>query len=194
MRASDLPDFLDMHQALAWVRYRDPAFTLTADADNLWAEKLYGSRSAQAGQEDLRQALVNERLVAFGAMKGTGWIALPAPEWLDLDIAPRDPARLKPYLAIRLKRDDLLKCFPISGAPERRRGRTKGSGSFDQTDVPLLDEMAALIKSGKAASSDGAARMVADRATGGGTFESKATRLAKRYRASQREQAKDTPQ
>lgn len=182
MRPTDLPEFLELHQALAWVRYRDAEFTLSANADSLWAEKLYGSRVLQGGQQDLRQVLVSGRMVAWGAKPGEPWIDIPPPDWLELDIAPRDPARLKPYRAIRLKRDDLLKAFPKAGGPERRRGRTKGSGSFADADLPLLEEMAALIANGKAASPDGAARLLADRAAGGGTFESKATRLAKRFR------------
>lgn len=183
MQARDLPEFLDMHQALAWVRYRDPEFTLSADPDGLWAEKLYGSRHALAGLTELRCALVDGRLIAFGARAGEDWIAIASPDWLTLDIAPRDLARLHPFRAVRLKRDDLLNVFPRSGGPERRRGRTKGSGSFVHADLPLLKDMADLISSGKAASPDSAARQVAHLAIGGGTVDSKATRLAKRYRS-----------
>jgi hypothetical protein len=49
-------------------------------------------------------------------------------------------------------------------------------------DAPLLDKMRELIVGGKAFSPHGAALKVADKASGNGTVESKATRLSRRYR------------
>jgi hypothetical protein len=70
------------------------------------------------------------------------------------------------------------------GHEKRRGGRRKGSGSYDHHDKPLIDEMKTLIEEGKAVSAEAAARLVADRAKGAGTLESKAERLAKKCRAS----------
>jgi hypothetical protein len=65
----------------------------------------------------------------------------------------------------------------------KRRGKKKGAGSFEELDLPLLEEMALILKGGKAASSEEAARKVAHKAHGGGTPKSKAERLGRRYRA-----------
>jgi hypothetical protein len=63
------------------------------------------------------------------------------------------------------------------------RGRTPGSGSYAPADAPLLDEMRRSIVERKAMSVHRAAALVADRAHGAGTIESKASRLARAYRA-----------
>jgi hypothetical protein len=63
------------------------------------------------------------------------------------------------------------------------RGRTPGAGSYVDADRSLLQEMATLIANGRAASVDAAAKMVAEHASGGGSVESKAKRLARRYAA-----------
>ena len=49
-------------------------------------------------------------------------------------------------------------------------------------DEPLLQEMHQLIENCLAKSPEHAAHQVANKAVGAGTFESKKTRLAKRYR------------
>lgn len=75
-----------------------------------------------------------------------------------------------------------------SGGTEKkkgRRGRTKGSGSYHAADARLILEMKTLIAEQKAFSADGAAKLVARKAVGGGTEASKATRLAKGFRASE---------
>jgi hypothetical protein len=72
---------------------------------------------------------------------------------------------------------------PEKVVPELRRGRKKkGDGAYDALDQPRIAEMAALIRDKKAASPEQAARMVAARAFGDGSPESKADRLAKRFR------------
>jgi hypothetical protein len=63
-----------------------------------------------------------------------------------------------------------------------RGGKKKGDGSYDALDQPRIAEMAALIRDKKAASPEQAARMVAEQAFGDGSPESKADRLAKRFR------------
>lgn len=72
----------------------------------------------------------------------------------------------------------------ITGAdlsPKLKRGRPKGSGSLAHDDAPLIVEMSALIRSGKARSRTKAAQLVADRAKGHGTYESKVSRLVKGF-------------
>jgi hypothetical protein len=63
----------------------------------------------------------------------------------------------------------------------KRRGRKPGSGSWEHTDKPFLQEMRQLIESGVAKSPENAAGRVAERAPGA-SFQSRVTRLAKRYR------------
>ena len=69
--------------------------------------------------------------------------------------------------------------------PLRRPGRRKGQGSFDKEDEPLLAEMNRLIADGRSRGKDlsphAVAKEVADKATGA-SFESKTTRLARKYR------------
>jgi hypothetical protein len=99
---------------------------------------------------------------------------------------------------VRLRAADLFRefpelCRPAGDAesdqskeqqPKSRRGRTKGAGSYAHLDGPLLDEMQTLIEKGEAVSPEAASHLVAAKAKGAGTVESKAERLAKRYRAS----------
>ena len=64
----------------------------------------------------------------------------------------------------------------------RRGGRKKGSGSYDKLGAPLLNEMHVLIENDKAVSINEAAGQVASKAKGASTFESKVTRLSKKYK------------
>jgi hypothetical protein len=63
----------------------------------------------------------------------------------------------------------------------RPRGRPQGSGSLALSDEPLIAEMRSMIENDRALSPSAAAARVADRASGGGTLESKIKRLAGRY-------------
>lgn len=65
---------------------------------------------------------------------------------------------------------------------QKRRGRTKGSGSLESQDAPLVKEIDKMVAEGKATSRWDAAGKVATRAEGPGTLLSKATRLVKRPR------------
>jgi hypothetical protein len=67
--------------------------------------------------------------------------------------------------------------------PKKSPGRKKGDGSFAELDRSILNEMEELISMHQAASPEAAARMLAGKAHGAGTPDSKAERLAKRYRA-----------
>jgi hypothetical protein len=67
--------------------------------------------------------------------------------------------------------------------PTGRRGRPTGSGTYTESDGPLLLEMRALLKDGVALSIHAASLRVAERARGGGSLESKARRLRDAYAA-----------
>jgi hypothetical protein len=84
--------------------------------------------------------------------------------------APREPESTSPEAAV----------------PKKTRGRKKGDGSYANLDLPILDEMKELISSHRAASPEEAARTLAGKAHGAGSPESKAERLAKRYRDRER--------
>jgi hypothetical protein len=79
-------------------------------------------------------------------------------------------------------RVEVARSVTAAATVNKRGGRTPGSGSFDRVDEPLLEEMHALITDRKATSPREAAGMLADKAWGNSTVESKQTRLAKRYR------------
>jgi hypothetical protein len=63
----------------------------------------------------------------------------------------------------------------------KRRGRPRGTGSWEVADQPLVTVMHALIQRGAAKSALDAASHVVETAAGSGTRQSKITRLAKRY-------------
>lgn len=65
-----------------------------------------------------------------------------------------------------------------------RRGRKPGTG-YDAADAPYLEKMGKLLKADKALTVHSAAQQVAAKAPGSATPESKADRLARKYRASQ---------
>jgi hypothetical protein len=84
---------------------------------------------------------------------------------------------------IFFRRDEFDRWFDSTFGDKKldKRGRPLGSGSFKGADEPLLHEMRQLIETGVAKSAEDAAGRVAARAAGA-SFESKRTRLAKRYR------------
>lgn len=75
---------------------------------------------------------------------------------------------------------------PPAVATPKPRGRKPGDGSYRSLDLPILDEMKELINSRRAASPEEAARLLAVKAHGAGSLESKTERLAKRYRDRER--------
>lgn len=115
-------------------------------------------------------------------------------------VGPNDPTNPGPRTDIDGKRHAVFldtahfdrwfnSIFPAQGrqaekvTPEPHRGRKKkGDGSFDALDQPLLEEIATLLREKKAASVQEAARMVAAKAHGAGTLDSKATRLRRAYK------------
>lgn len=72
---------------------------------------------------------------------------------------------------------------PAAAPQVKRRGRTPGSGTYAAPDAPLLVEMGQMLDTGAAISPEGAAKIVAHKAAGPATIESKTSRLARAYRA-----------
>ena len=81
----------------------------------------------------------------------------------------------------RLERQAGQSSSKASKSDQGKRGRPAGSGTFADSDAPLLGEMRALLKDGTARSLHQASMLVAPRAEGGGTTESKARRLRDAY-------------
>ncbi len=69
-----------------------------------------------------------------------------------------------------------------AGRPNRR-GRRKGVGGYDSTDMPLIKKMRRLIKRGEATSPSPAALMVVDKAVGKTSVDNKVKRLVRKYLA-----------
>lgn len=69
----------------------------------------------------------------------------------------------------------------IGKPAQARRGRRKGSGSYDKSDSILINEMQTMISNGDATSPNDAARQLAPKAKGYGTVESKQTRLVRKF-------------
>jgi hypothetical protein len=190
-----LDEHLDLYQALAWVRFRNVEFAANATHETLSAEKFGGKREPVAGYRELQSALRTRQLIARGEMPSGEWEPIPSPKWEVLDIAPLDFSRNAPYVTIKLASADLLLLFPALGETtvqtkaavvrKGKRGRTKGAGSLADADAPLLEEMRRLLADKAAFSVDDAAKRVAAKAAGHGTFDSKFTRLARRYRVSE---------
>lgn len=78
----------------------------------------------------------------------------------------------------------LANVLPAAARPPaqgRKRGRKLGQGSFVEPDEPLVEKMRAMTQAGRTAWD--AAQELAPSAAGGGSAESKAKRLLKRYSA-----------
>ena len=88
------------------------------------------------------------------------------------------------YRPVFLWKEDFERWLKKIFGAQKRRGRPVGSGSWEAADRDLLKKMHRLIANGSAKSPNDAARLVANRAQGAGTPESKQTRLARSYRAS----------
>ena len=91
------------------------------------------------------------------------------------------------YREVVVRRSDLMGHFPHGGPgrkPKRQRGRKHGSGSLARADEALFPKIKNLIDSQATFSVNEAALRLAGEAAGSGTIESKAQRLAKRYRDS----------
>jgi hypothetical protein len=79
-------------------------------------------------------------------------------------------------------REPLSAATTLENSPlPRKRGRPRGSGTFDVEDAVLLKEMVRLLNSREARSPHAASLIVAERAAGGGTLTSRTTRLRDKY-------------
>ena len=163
----------------------------------------------ERARSELWQALQSGKLDADGRTDETGRrVSIPAREFVDLDIVDRDAGgdvleggRVV-YGQPTLDRAAVMALWPVIQAggsasarsvtapdqPEKvasrpRTGRKPGDGSYSRFDEPLLAEMQAHMDEGRAPSPEAAAKLVASKAYGGGTKESKVDRLAKRFRA-----------
>jgi hypothetical protein len=188
---------------LKWSKERD-------EADDFWAgdsseDKLKFHRSKEANLF-FRRCLVAKELLTYVRDPETGDILeLAAVGWslpaqFPPPLYPNIPALMSDFVSpgytgprgtfirgafrpVFLWRDDferwLRKTFGT--ATYKPQGRPQGSGSWEDADEVLLQAMHKLIKSGTAKSAYDAARRVADTAPGSGTFESRRSRLARRY-------------
>jgi hypothetical protein len=102
--------------------------------------------------------------------------------WYDVRLRAVDIFRVFPAESDQVKPAELTLTHDRS---KSRLGRRKGSGSLARFDEPLLRKMKDLIDQGTAVSAEGASSLLAHEAKGGGSRESKAERLAKRFRASE---------
>jgi hypothetical protein len=80
----------------------------------------------------------------------------------------------------------------VKKLPPNARGRHQGKRAIDPDEV-LLDEMDGLLSSGAAKDPTGAARHVAPKAGGAGTFESVVHRLVRKHRERTDGQCPDNP-
>jgi hypothetical protein len=136
---------------------------------------------------------VQSRLAQFQQLPVDLWSRLKVLNWYDGDACDPEGNR---YYSIHAA-DSLPQVSPPQAEPSSdpgpittnisgKPGRRKGQGSYEEVDQPLLSKMEQLLRDGKVVSSEAAARMVAPEAGGGGTQESKAERLARRYRKQQK--------
>jgi hypothetical protein len=86
------------------------------------------------------------------------------------------------WLGIGIFEADFFRWQSESARVTRRHGRPPGAGSFARLDAPLLQEMERLIDAGDAASAESAAKLVATKAHGAGSYASKVDRLARQFR------------
>jgi hypothetical protein len=144
-------------------------------------------RSVSSGRVRV-YARVQSRLAQFQQLPADLWSRLKVLNWYDGGAC--DPEG-NCYYSIHAA-DSLPQAEPssdhgpitanISGKP----GRRKGQGSYEPLDQPLVLKMEQLLIEKKVASPEAAARMVAREAHGSGTEDSKAERLAKLYRRTQK--------
>jgi hypothetical protein len=159
--------------------------TARAAASYVWNQLMLRAfdRSVSSGRVKV-YARLQSRLAQFQELPADLWSRLKVLDWCDC--GARDPEG-NCYYSIHAA--DSLPKVPLPQTDDhhpksrRRPGRQKGEGSFATVDLPLLEAMKALISSGEAASAEEAARQIAHKAHGGGTLESKAERLARRFRS-----------
>jgi hypothetical protein len=108
-------------------------------------------------------------------------------EFVAAETRPRPAPENRAEQVSEIQRNAEPQSLGADGNRDRRRGRPKGSGSYEAADAPLIEAMRAAILANPTLSPTAAALQVAHRAAGGGTDESKAKRLAAAYSAKFRE-------
>jgi hypothetical protein len=117
-----LPRNLTIHQAAAWVAYRDKEFALLCiDPLRYSASKFYPIDQRRVCEPTrLKAALLEGELVATGELR-SGQIDLISPqEWRRLPLAPAVLERQAPYVVIWVERASLLRKFPARSNAETR--------------------------------------------------------------------------
>ena len=203
-------------EALAWIAERDTRNIATlrywgikwkGDGDpriNIGAQHLMASRygASEIQPERELRAAIEAGKVATAGRTGRDSPSSPLnphiwrggkvsyPDGVASLVSERSPLMVWAF-DIAVARADLVTAFPTFAAVKSKkvRGRAKGSGSFAIADAPLIAEMRALIACGKALTPHGAAVQLAENAVGGGTLDSRITRLANRYRELERKSA-----
>ncbi|MDI3563936.1 hypothetical protein [Bradyrhizobium sp. Arg816] len=140
------------------------------------------------------------RLRRAKELSGKALLAGPDRVYRDVRFSRLDVKALWPLAEVTPAAQDDGLAAPADAPPQtsairsedqaKVRGRRPGQGSYASLDAPLLLEMKRLLAEGRAASAEEAARQLAVRAFGAGTVDSKAERLARRFRE---EEAKKAP-
>jgi len=108
-----LPAWLNPYQLMAWLRYRDAALAQkTETATQLAALTFYDDREIIAGEEEVATALQEGRLTAYGAKAEEDFAPIPPIEWTRFRVAPQNPKRLWPYVAVQFPSSDVQAQFP----------------------------------------------------------------------------------
>jgi hypothetical protein len=151
-----------------------------------WLSQAYwlAQHELASPQPDETEAAKLERL--FKSVLQWAWI----PRELCLHWSDNVPFEPRPEWFTEISSTTIARVQPAQPRTKRKsRGKKPGQGSYSALDAPRLLEMKQLLSQGKAASVEEAARQVASRAHGFGTVESKAERLARRFRRDEAEQA-----
>lgn len=120
-----LPVWLNPHQAVAWVKYRDKECVLKLQSfETLAAEKLFGEREPVSEKSELLRALQQGSVKAYGLKKisgnpGEDWIVIEPVEWELLKLAPLEVYRQAPYSQIRIQNRELRLGFPPNSATKK---------------------------------------------------------------------------
>ena len=160
-------------EALFWLGgYRSPGYESTRHMqDHFWDAYTQAVRSIEIGDLCRKIERAGEPCFIDRPVRWLAWADSIGPEYIKVD------ERVRRALSQKANR----RSTPKGLTHPNRRGRKKGSGSYDPADALLLAEMKRLLDAGEAVSLQKAAAAVVDKAVGGGTDESKIKRLVKKY-------------
>lgn len=184
--------------ALGWLRFRYSTGEVFNVGDD--EEMPEHHRRYREANRKLWTPLQDGTIAAFVHVAGEGAFSVPRYYWNQvqpehLDHAYRgmtdsDDGRGNPILLSRLAFDkwrgaveieQTLTEFTVPPPAPKRRGRTKGTG-YQMADALLLEEMRKAIEADPSLNATSAAKLFADKAKGA-SFEAKADRLARAFRA-----------